>query len=171
MAVYVVSRKALFLNTDNVSCPESRIGDLVQNIGEAHLVRQVRRPSHLRRRSPCRQPSLYISISITLLLTCCYLSPLLTYTNLPSHPGRSSPSSLSQITETLVLSGLPAREIGIITLYRQQIKLLQHVFKDPKFDGLEILTADKSQGRDKSCILISMVRSNESGSVSILFFL
>jgi hypothetical protein len=36
------SRKALFLNTDNVSCPESRIGDLVQNIGEAHLVRQVR---------------------------------------------------------------------------------------------------------------------------------
>lgn len=28
------------------------------------------------------------------------------------------------------------------------------------------MTADKSQGRDKDCILVSLVRSNESGNVS-----
>jgi len=32
---------------------------------------------------------------------------------------------------------------------------------------VEILTADKSQGRDKECILISLVRSNEDGNVSL----
>jgi AAA domain len=29
------------------------------------------------------------------------------------------------------------------------------------------MTADKSQGRDKDCIIISMVRSNDAGNVSI----
>lgn len=54
--------------------------------------------------------------------------------------------------------------MAVITPYRQQIKLLSSLFTDmPK---VEILTADKSQGRDKECILISLVRSNESGQVS-----
>lgn len=34
--------------------------------------------------------------------------------------------------------------------------------------AIEVLTADKSQGRDKDCIIISMVRSNDLGSVSRL---
>ncbi|KAG8741435.1 Tripartite DNA replication factor [Ceratobasidium sp. 414] len=34
--------------------------------------------------------------------------------------------------------------------------------------GVEILTADRSQGRDKDCIIISMVRSNEDGSIGDL---
>jgi DNA replication ATP-dependent helicase Dna2 len=33
--------------------------------------------------------------------------------------------------------------------------------------SVEVLTADKSQGRDKDCIIISMVRSNELGNVSM----
>jgi DNA replication ATP-dependent helicase Dna2 len=32
-------------------------------------------------------------------------------------------------------------------------------------DGVELLTADKSQGRDKECIIISMVRSNDQQHV------
>ncbi|KAJ6585002.1 DNA replication factor Dna2-domain-containing protein [Mycena capillaripes] len=71
-----------------------------------------------------------------------------------------------QVTETLLRSGVPPEQIGIISVYRQQLKLLGHLLADRK--GIEILTADRSQGRDKDCIIISMVRSNDTGFVGDL---
>lgn len=53
----------------------------------------------------------------------------------------------------------------MITPYRQQIKLIGSLL-DEEYAGVEVMTADKSQGRDKDCIVISMVRSNEVGNVS-----
>lgn len=55
----------------------------------------------------------------------------------------------------------------MITPYRQQIKLLSALVhrENPL---VEVLTADKSQGRDKDCIVISMVRSNDVGNVGEL---
>ena len=53
----------------------------------------------------------------------------------------------------------------MITPYRQQIKLLTGLL-DKTLSDVEILTADKSQGRDKECILVSLVRSNDTGYVS-----
>ena len=73
---------------------------------------------------------------------------------------------VQQLTECLLHSGIQEDQIGVISLYRQQIKLLSHLLQD--HPNIEILTADRSQGRDKDCIIISMVRSNESGSVSDL---
>jgi DNA replication ATP-dependent helicase Dna2 len=70
-----------------------------------------------------------------------------------------------QLTETLLRSGVKEEQIGIISLYKQQVKLLSHLLEDKK--GIEMLTADKSQGRDKDCIIISLVRSNETGNVRI----
>ncbi|KAG6893366.1 hypothetical protein C0992_010298, partial [Termitomyces sp. T32_za158] len=66
-----------------------------------------------------------------------------------------------QICETLIKTGIREEQVGIITLYRQQVKLLTH--KLLHYRDIEILTADRSQGRDKDCIIISMVRSNETG--------
>lgn len=68
-----------------------------------------------------------------------------------------------QLTETLVRCGVQESQIGIITLYRQQVKLLQGLLHARP--GVEVLTADKSQGRDKDCIVISLVRSNDGGHV------
>lgn len=51
----------------------------------------------------------------------------------------------------------------MISLYRQQLKLLSH--KLSNHTGVEMLTADRSQGRDKDCIMISLVRSNDNGQV------
>lgn len=68
-----------------------------------------------------------------------------------------------QITEAFLRSGVQEDQIGIMSLYRQQIKLLSHFLQDRK--EIEILTADRSQGRDKDCIIISMVRSNDQGQV------
>ncbi|KAJ7672725.1 DNA replication factor Dna2-domain-containing protein [Mycena rosella] len=71
-----------------------------------------------------------------------------------------------QVTETLLRSGVPPEQIGLISMYRQQLKLLSHLLGDR--EGIEILTADRSQGRDKDCIIISMVRSNDTGYVGDL---
>lgn len=63
-----------------------------------------------------------------------------------------------QTVEGLCACGVDPGAIGVMTLYRSQLKLLHETFTHiPK---LEILTADRFQGRDKECIIISMVRSN-----------
>ncbi|KAH9949710.1 Dna2-domain-containing protein [Amylocystis lapponica] len=71
-----------------------------------------------------------------------------------------------QVTESLLRSGVRQDQIGVLSLYRQQIKLLSYMLQDKK--DIEILTADRSQGRDKDCIIISMVRSNADGQVGNL---
>jgi DNA replication ATP-dependent helicase Dna2 len=73
-----------------------------------------------------------------------------------------------QLVETMLCCGVSQGQIGIIALYRQQIKLLSHLLQ--KREEVEILTADRSQGRDKDCIIISMVRSNDDGKVRYYTF-
>ncbi|KAF8232801.1 Dna2-domain-containing protein [Tricholoma matsutake] len=104
------SCKAIFVDTDALPAPDSRVGDLVQNMVEAELVRQV--------------------------------------------------------VETLLRSGVREDQVGVISLYRQQVKVFSHIFQRRK--EIEILTADRSQGRDKDCIIISMVRSNDGGHIGDL---
>ena len=65
--------------------------------------------------------------------------------------------------------GVPAREIGVITLYRSQLALLRRLFKLAGISAeVEIDSADRFQGRDKECVILSMVRSNENGIVGDL---
>ncbi|KAG8887928.1 Tripartite DNA replication factor [Tulasnella sp. 332] len=74
-----------------------------------------------------------------------------------------------QVAEALLSTGVLPSQIGIISPYRQQIKVLSHLHqKTPTQQEIEILTADRSQGRDKDCILMSMVRSNDAGQVGDL---
>lgn len=69
-----------------------------------------------------------------------------------------------QVTECLIRGGVQQQQIGVISLYRQQIKLLSYVLQE--WSNIDILTADRSQGRDKDCIIISMVRSNDLNQVT-----
>jgi DNA replication ATP-dependent helicase Dna2 len=98
---------------------------------------------------------------------------------------------IQQLARSLVLGGVPAGDIAVITPYRQQLKLLQNLLLPPRLaqavttsrqsaaaikremerEGgagaggeIEILTADRSQGRDKPVVLISLVRSNDLGA-------
>jgi len=71
---------------------------------------------------------------------------------------------LYTFARALVASGVPQGDIAAITPYRQQIKLLSSLFAS--MPRVELLTADKAQGRDKDVVLVSLVRSNESGTVS-----
>ncbi|KAG8836188.1 Tripartite DNA replication factor [Serendipita sp. 399] len=73
---------------------------------------------------------------------------------------------LQQFVSALVQGGVEESQIGVISLYRQQIKLLSHLLE--AYPGIEVLTADRSQGRDKDCIIISMVRANDSNVIGDL---
>lgn len=76
-------------------------------------------------------------------------------------------SLVHQIVNTFVQCGVRQDQMAVITPYRQQIKLLSHLLhKEEGYTDLEIMTADRSQGRDKECIIISMVRSSDDGQVS-----
>lgn len=67
---------------------------------------------------------------------------------------------VKQAVEALCACGIDPANIGVMTLYRSQLKLLLDSFRHIPL--LEILTADRFQGRDKDCIIISMVRSNQA---------
>ncbi|KZV80237.1 Dna2-domain-containing protein [Exidia glandulosa HHB12029] len=66
---------------------------------------------------------------------------------------------IRQMCDALVSRGVDESDIGVISLYRQQLKTLQHALTARP--DIEVLTVDRSQGRDKACVLVSMVRSNE----------
>lgn len=75
-------------------------------------------------------------------------------------------SLVQRLVKTMVQGGVDETQIGVISLYRQQIKLMSYLLEGNR--GVEVLTADRSQGRDKDCIIISMVRSNDSDSIGDL---
>ena len=68
--------------------------------------------------------------------------------------------------EGLIESGVAPSDIGVISVYRSQIKAIQYLLRGRP--GLEMHTADKFQGRDKECIIISLVRSNELQNIGEL---
>lgn len=62
---------------------------------------------------------------------------------------------------------IPAKDIGIIAPYREQIMELKDALKDFPPE-LEISTVDSFQGREKDVIFLSMTRSNENNEVGFL---
>ena len=68
------------------------------------------------------------------------------------------------LIRALLSCGVPSSSLGVIALYRQQIKLLTATLPA----GIETLTADRSQGRDKDCVIMSLTRSNDRGAVGDL---
>ncbi|KAL8957248.1 MAG: hypothetical protein Q9193_005430 [Seirophora villosa] len=73
----------------------------------------------------------------------------------------------AQLVQALLTTGVPARDIGLITLYRSQLALIKQNLRRHS-PALEMYTADKFQGRDKDVIILSLVRSNESRNVGDL---
>jgi DNA replication ATP-dependent helicase Dna2 len=71
-----------------------------------------------------------------------------------------------QIVEALRASEVPESSIGVISVYRSQLRIISQSLGVRH--GLEILTADRAQGRDKDCVIISLVRANNKAQVGDL---
>ena len=79
-------------------------------------------------------------------------------------------STVQGIILSLLICGLSNASIGVITPFRSQLRILNEnpALHESRSKGLEICTIDRFQGRDKSIIIISLVRSNNEGNVGRL---
>lgn len=72
------------------------------------------------------------------------------------------------LTSTFIKAGCSPSDIGIIAPYRQQLRTITDLLARSSVGMVEVNTVDKYQGRDKSLILVSFVRSNEDGTLGEL---
>lgn len=69
----------------------------------------------------------------------------------------------------LIKAGCRPSDIGVIAPYRQQLKSISGLLQSSAFTEVEVNTVDKYQGRDKSVIVLSFVRSTtEEGNLGEL---
>ncbi|KAM7423902.1 hypothetical protein PAMA_000323 [Pampus argenteus] len=59
----------------------------------------------------------------------------------------------------MLKAGCKPSDIGVIAPYRQQLKSITALLQSSAFNGVEVNTVDRYQGRDKSLIVLSFVRS------------
>ncbi|KAM6184831.1 DNA replication ATP-dependent helicase/nuclease DNA2 [Rhynchocyon petersi] len=72
------------------------------------------------------------------------------------------------LTSLFIKAGCNPCDIGIIAPYRQQLKIINNLLAYSSIQLVEVNTVDKYQGRDKSIILVSFVRSNKDGNLGEL---
>ena len=82
---------------------------------------------------------------------------------------------LSVVDGLLQIGDIQTTDIGIITPYNGQVRVLSDLFEQAggretgeKYSGLEIKSVDGYQGREKEVIVFSTVRANEQGEVGFL---
>jgi DNA replication ATP-dependent helicase Dna2 len=68
----------------------------------------------------------------------------------------------------LISCGIIESKIGIITPYRAQVRVISLLLKERP--DVEVYTVDRYQGRDKDCILLSLVRSNTEQNVMSIYY-
>jgi len=93
-----------------------------------------------------------------------------------SRRNRDEAALVYSIVSNLVEPGdIHPSEIGVISPYNGQVRLLQELFDEHllreqggRFEGLEIKSVDGYQGREKEVIVFSCVRANEQGEVGFL---
>ncbi|MGB3513921.1 MAG: AAA domain-containing protein [Microcoleaceae cyanobacterium] len=66
-----------------------------------------------------------------------------------------------------VADGQPRKELGIITFYNAQLRLIESRINPENFPSLHIRTGtvDRFQGMERQVIIVSMVRNNQEGKV------
>ncbi len=67
-------------------------------------------------------------------------------------------------------AGVSEDDIGIISPYRQQVRLVRGKLNSQGHTKVEVNTVDQYQGRDKPLIIVSFVKSSREGHVSYALF-
>lgn len=75
---------------------------------------------------------------------------------------RAEAAWIVSMSEALIQANVASTDIGILTPYRQQAKLLRD------HCACEVLTVDQAQGRDWPVVIVSLVRSNKTHTVGEL---
>ncbi|XP_064613334.1 DNA replication ATP-dependent helicase/nuclease DNA2-like [Liolophura sinensis] len=70
------------------------------------------------------------------------------------------------LVKAFVMAGVDPDEIGVIAPYRNQVKVIQSMLNSCNHGDIEVNTVDQYQGRDKSVIIISFVKSSTSDNAA-----
>ncbi len=86
-------------------------------------------------------------------------------------PSTSNPLQAERVVaelRRLLSRGLPAVDVGLISPYDAQARLLRQLLAPELAQGLEVATVDGFQGREKEAIVVDLVRSNTRGQLGFL---
>ncbi|KAM6943298.1 DNA replication ATP-dependent helicase/nuclease DNA2 isoform 2-T2 [Xenentodon cancila] len=99
----------------------------------------------------------------------CSVVPALESTEQGGVSNRTEAALVHALLSLLIKAGCKPSDVGVIAPYRQQLKSISALLQSPAFTGVEVNTVDRYQGRDKSLIVLSFVRSApEEGSLGEL---
>ncbi|RVE74639.1 hypothetical protein OJAV_G00024120 [Oryzias javanicus] len=90
----------------------------------------------------------------------CSLVPALESVEQGGVSNHTEAALIHMLLSLLIKAGCRPSDVGVIAPYRQQLKTIWALLQSPVFSGVEVNTVDKYQGRDKSLIVLSFVRSN-----------
>ncbi|XP_061735969.1 DNA replication ATP-dependent helicase/nuclease DNA2 [Nerophis ophidion] len=89
----------------------------------------------------------------------CSMVPALESVEQGGISNRTEAAVIHLLLSLLLKAGCKASDVGIIAPYRQQLKTISSLLQSSAFSSVEVNTVDKYQGRDKSVIVLSFVRS------------
>ncbi|XP_063163620.1 DNA replication ATP-dependent helicase/nuclease DNA2 isoform X2 [Candoia aspera] len=72
------------------------------------------------------------------------------------------------LTSMFLKAGCKPSDIGVISPYRHQLKIITDLMASSYINDVEVNTVDRYQGRDKSVIIVSFARNNVHGNVGEL---
>uniref|UniRef100_A0A8B9R5N2 DNA replication ATP-dependent helicase/nuclease n=1 Tax=Anas platyrhynchos TaxID=8839 RepID=A0A8B9R5N2_ANAPL len=72
------------------------------------------------------------------------------------------------LTSLFIQAGCKPSDIGVISPYRHQLKIITDLMARLKENRVEVNTIDKYQGRDKSIIIVSFVRNSNEENLGTL---
>ncbi|XP_028258296.1 DNA replication ATP-dependent helicase/nuclease DNA2 isoform X2 [Parambassis ranga] len=99
----------------------------------------------------------------------CSMVPALESVEQGGISNRTEAALIHKLLSLLIKAGCKPSDIGVIAPYRQQLKTISALLQSSAFIGVEVNTVDKYQGRDKSLIVLSFVRSTaEEGNLGEL---
>ncbi|ORZ36035.1 AAA domain-domain-containing protein [Catenaria anguillulae PL171] len=75
---------------------------------------------------------------------------------------------VKQLAASMVLAGVQGEDIGVITPYRAQLARIRAALDAAAAGEIECCTIDQYQGRDKTVIVVSLVRCNSQGQTGDL---
>ncbi|XP_061491165.1 DNA replication ATP-dependent helicase/nuclease DNA2 [Rhineura floridana] len=92
----------------------------------------------------------------------------------PEHTEKGGVSNMTEarlvlfLTSMFIKAGCRASNIGVISPYRHQLKIITDLMTSSCIKNVEVNTVDKYQGRDKGIIIVSFVRNNPDGNLGEL---
>lgn len=89
-------------------------------------------------------------------------------TRLKSHSNQHEAEFVVALCEYFLHQGYNPDQITVLTMYTGQLLTLKKMMPRTKFEGVRVTAVDNFQGEENDVILLSLVRSNEKGSIGFL---